>query len=197
MPMPFPLSISTDPMQRSIDNWYREQPTAFTRAAEPDVFNPAEQAIALNHLLTYGRLAGERDLIDLREQAIGRVAPALLEQTRARDAELLAKAPTDLQPTLRAGLASIKERLMQKAAAIDAATAMRTREAAIEQSVQMGEAVLKLDPEQYAELVADAEDMTSKLDLPPEERDALFRSIRQRYADAARGQEVVSAKAED
>jgi hypothetical protein len=156
-----------------------------------------EQAIALIHLLTYGRLAGERDLIDLRKEAAGRVLPALVHQTRARHAELLAKAPTDLQPALRAGLVSIKERLMQKAAAIDAATAMRTRKAAIEQSVQMGEAVLKLDPDQYADLVADAEEMTSKLDLPPEERDALFRSIRQRYADAARGQEVVSAEAED
>jgi hypothetical protein len=182
-------------MQQAIDGWYREQPEAFTRATESrHALDRDEQAIALIHLLTYGRLAGERDLIDLRKEAAGRVLPALVHHTRARHAELLAKAPADLQPALRAGLGSIKEKLMQKAAAIDAATAMRTREAAIEQSVRMGEAVLKLDPEQYAELVADAEEMTSKLDLPADKRDALFRSIRKRYAEAARGREVVDAK---
>ena len=83
---------------------------------------------------------------------------------------------------------------MHKVAAIGGETLTPARDGIIEQSVQMGEAVLKLDPEQYANLVADAEEMTSKLDLPPESRDALFRSIRRRYADVARGRETFSAR---
>jgi len=180
-------------MQQALDDWYHRQPEVFERQGElrspDDPENEADYAIALNHLLGYGRLAGESDLAMLRDRAEADgsfVLEPLLQQTQARNSKIFAATPDVLHASLRAGLSSIAENLMRKASKIDTATAVRSRTAAIEQSIQLGEAVLKQDPEQYAQLVADAETMASKLGLEADEQQSLFESIRRRYAAAAR-----------
>jgi hypothetical protein len=180
-------------MQQALDDWYRRQPEVFERdreaRASDNFSNEADHAIALNHLLAYGRLAGERDLAVLRDRAEAAgsfVLEPLLQQTEARNSKIFAAAPDALHAPLRAGLSSIAENLMRKASEIDAGTAARSRTAAIEQSIQLGEAVLEQDPDQYPQLVADAEAMTSKLGMEADEQRTLFESIRRRYATAAR-----------
>ncbi|MGD9744050.1 MAG: hypothetical protein AB7J30_13000 [Hyphomicrobium sp.] len=182
-----------EPMQQALDDWYRRQPEVFEREGDArspnDPANEADHAIALNHLLVYGRLAVERDLAVFRDRAEADgsfVLAPLLQQTEARSLKIIAAAPGTLHAPLRAGLSSIAENLMRKASEIDARTAARSRTAAIEQSIQLGEAVLGQDPEQYPQLVADAEAMTSKLGLEADEQRTLFESIRRRYATAAR-----------
>lgn len=182
-----------EPMQQALDDWYRRQPEVFERKggmpSPNDPANEADNAIALNHLLVYGRLAGERDLAMLRDRAEADgsfVLDPLLQRTEARSLKIIAAAPGALHAPLRAGLSSIAENLMRKASEIDARTAARSRTAAIEQSIQLGEAVLEQDPEQYAQLVADAEAMTVKLGLEADEQQALFESIRRRYAATVR-----------
>jgi hypothetical protein len=190
-PAPLSMGGSTEPMQQALDGWYREQPAAFTRAAEPeadgDALDPAERAIALNHLLAYGRLAGERELAAFREdggKGGGAVAGPLLQRLQTQTMALLNRAPAALHPALGAGLAASNERLAGKAAAIEAALTGRRQAEALEQSVSLGAALLRQDPEQYEILLADAGDMVEGLGLEEGPRQALGQGIRKRLAEA-------------
>lgn len=191
---PSVLSVGgpSEPMQRALDAWYREQPEDFTRspeaASEINPLDPAERAIALNHLLTYGRLAGEQKLVSLREDADrngGAVLSPLLSRVEARNAELMARAPAEVHPVLATGLAASTQRLAQKAAAFDTASTGRRKAEALEQSLLLGELLLRQDPEQYETLVADAGAMVEGLGLEDKPRQALGEAVRKRFAGAA------------
>jgi len=187
-----PFAISSEPMQRALDAWHREQPEAFRRSAEPsasaDTASAAERAIALNHLLNYGRLAGERELAALRDVADGngRLATApLLQRLEARRSELLSRAPAELRAPLEAELTASTRRLAGKAQAIDAALAGRRQSEALEQSIALGEALLRQDPDQYETLVGDAGAMVDGLGLEEGPRQTLGEAVRKRLAGAA------------
>jgi len=181
-----------EPMQQAVDELYRRQPEAFTRepVAPPATEDDAaiDHAIGLHHLLAYEQLAGERDLARLRDDAArngGAIDAPLTEAMATRRAEILAMAPEALRDAAGRRFDASAERLGPKAAAVDRLLADQRRAVALEQSIALGEALLREDPDRYEELLAEAEPLAAALAPDPVLRDSLSAVLRRRYATAA------------
>ncbi|MGD9742291.1 MAG: hypothetical protein AB7V53_06585 [Dongiaceae bacterium] len=179
-------------MQQALDELYRRQPEAFARepvalpATEDDA--AIDHAIGLHHLLAYGRLAGERDLARLRDDAArsgGAIGAPLGEAMAKRRAEILAMAPAALRDAAGRRSDASAERLGPKVAAVDRLLDDQRRAVALEQSIALGQALLREDPDRYEELLGETEGLTAALAPDPVLRGSLSAALRRRYATAA------------